>query len=436
MSDQLINPKNIIYPSDIKSLGFDSFANQDTIDQIKGMVLEFINTQSFDDCKEMYGILKEKLQNSSFPKQAFNIYEDLLKLLEMSQVRFLDISKQLDYFSNSFLILIKYNVNPQEFFEPSFSFSDGNEKRQAKEAFEKNNELIGNESLELGNEKKMSIIQNWLVDFRTIVDNNSKSLEGTYAIAYYTNQSKNYLLLDAGNKELLKKILEFYEWLRYRTSLRKESLANIVPPSERLNVESVTKPNITPAQFNPVAPRAYVTVPNSAPKPVPPKPKPTTLPSSLTVPKWVMPEEQVTPKPAMIDIPKITIPPPQPAQAVQAVKSLNFKTAGAAAPDTMLASKAKPLTDIKVLEDLRILEPRDLRQGPVAAQAESIKSKVYGLVKANSSRKSYAIVSFEMSPLFKAYVSSGTLLVSGQQGELNREEFEAVADLKRFLEQL
>ena len=96
------------------------------------------------------------------------------------------------------------------------------------------------------------------------------------------------------------------------------------------------------------------------------------------------------------------------------------------------------LNDIRMIDDLKKIEPGHLRQGGgPKAQVELIKNKMIGIIKAQKVLPYYVVLAFEQSPVYQAYLSLGNKRMSGGQSSvLSQEEFEALADLKRQIESL
>lgn len=485
MPDQVSTQKRIVfYPADIKSLSFDDLVNSDIILQIKGMVLEFINTQGFDESRETHSILKDKIHQfeTGLDKDIAGTYVDLLKLLEMSQNRFLSVSKQLGYYSDSILLLYKYDLDPQEFFEVSFLLSDnisGNDKALARSAFEKNTEIVGHQPLEVeGHEKKLSSnIQNWLADFRAITGKTNIEPIGGYAKAYYFNNSKNYSSLQPNDRELLKRILDFYEWLHKPSTIffpiesskedkfteQKNKFAIPQVPPQTMNVPA-PRPVVTPVQLKPVPP--------PAPKPVMPKvaqvpqhgqdldvlrkqmeqskvnfipqAKPVITPRPETNPVLDEIKREISEK----ELPayKEALPPP-----LIDSKEGGIPPTAVTRKDTQVKNSLASLNDIQTIEDLKKIDLSIFRQAPLLNQIQLIKEKIVYLSRVNNVIPYYAVNAFEQSPLFQVYLKVGSSAiqdtdadremalansVSKSGSDITIHEFERIADLREDIEHL
>jgi hypothetical protein len=155
------------------------------------------------------------------------------------------------------------------------------------------------------------------------------------------------------------------------------------------------------------------------PKPIAPKP----IIAKPIAPKPLPPVKPILPpKPIISPKPVIQQPKPQPVKPQSTPEEV--------------AALGKPLTEINNMDDLKRISVQHLRQGPVRSQLELIRSKILEIARDHKVLPFYAVVEFEQSPLFKAYLNSGSAIVSGQKAELTQEEFEAVADLKKKIENL
>ncbi|MGE5297808.1 MAG: hypothetical protein ACM3KM_01460 [Acidobacteriaceae bacterium] len=113
------------------------------------------------------------------------------------------------------------------------------------------------------------------------------------------------------------------------------------------------------------------------------------------------------------------------------------------------------LDDIVVTEDLRKIQLGHLRQGYLPEQVKIIKSKIAYLAGTNKVLPVQVSTVFQESPLFKLYLKMGRLLIEGNipdkratfnevaaklssagEDPLTIKEFEAVADLRKELEQM
>ncbi len=394
----------------------DQLSDPSVYDQVDYLVDFVTSTRSIGESFELLRKLEPIVSKSKLSPEFSNKYRDLILQLKFTTLPVLEPNEVSELHKKNLLFALKNDIDVKDrikrlILRYSGTTAEGGIKNNLVQAIDTNAESLGNVA-----------IAEILKQYKSTLKSNSA---GTLEVAQFMVENKTVQQLDEDSKKLLKEVLSVYNWVRFGSNTGN---VNIAPTPKTVIIPDFVKPVSKPS-FNP-APQRSVVIPEAMPVSKPISDKPKFQQSSLTVPKWVMPEEKVNPTPAVAAPINISKPVPRPP-----TKSLNLKNTGAV-PNAMLASQGKSVNEIKTLDDLRLLQARDIRQGTLNAQIELIKSKVYDLVRNNSSKKSYAIVSFEQSSLFKSYLSTGALLVSNQSGDLNKAEFEAVADLKRFFEQL
>lgn len=184
--------------------------------------------------------------------------------------------------------------------------------------------------------------------------------------------------------------------------------------------------------------------------------KPVAVPKPMPVPEAPKPVSVATKAPI---IPKTIIPPamkaPMPKPAISPIKPLDTRPMPKVAPTTAPTSGLKSLADIGSVEDLKKIQAAHLRQGKIIDQVNLIKSKIMTLAQVNRMLVFNVVSVFEQSPLYKSYVTIGANILmdadpdrtkafmaaadklkSQGQEALNFDEFEAMADLRKQLEQL
>lgn len=175
--------------------------------------------------------------------------------------------------------------------------------------------------------------------------------------------------------------------------------------------------------------------------------------------KEVMTKELPKPTPEPI-LPKTTFPKPMnpvapklPPFPKQFVNPIPAKMPNPPAPSRPLA--LANLTEMRTIEDLKKIDVGNLRQGMLTDQINIIYSKILAIAKSNRTIPYHIVAAFEQSPLYKTYLAIGAAMIQDQNpdrkaayehavaGSLSRnitaltlKEFEAMADLRRKLEQL
>src|SRR3989338_727661 len=204
---------------DLKSLTAAELNDDGEFGQIRGMAVEMVNTQSFDECRDAYAVLAQKFQDpnvSVYDARRAKEYQDVLTLLRIGQVRIENAASRAPFFKDSILMLISFGLDPRDVFDIGFIFSDflGEEdKTLVRRAFEENQEVLGREALIVEGQPSplRQTVANWLLEYRLIAS--KKGLENdSYAKAHYISMSKNYGKLTENDKVLLQKVLDFYIW--------------------------------------------------------------------------------------------------------------------------------------------------------------------------------------------------------------------------------
>src|SRR3989338_9168772 len=204
---------------DLKSLAAADLNDDEVLRQIRGMAIDSINTQSFDECRDAYAVLTQKFQEpgvSVYDARRAKEYQDVLTLLRIGQVRIENAASRAPFFKDSILMLMNFGLDPRDVFDIGFIFSDflgEDDKTLVRRAFEENQEVLGREALIVEGQPSplRQTVANWLLEYRLIAS--KKGLENdSYAKAHYISTSKNYGKLSENDKVLLQKVLDFYIW--------------------------------------------------------------------------------------------------------------------------------------------------------------------------------------------------------------------------------
>jgi hypothetical protein len=198
-------------------------------------------------------ILADKLLaiEGNLPKELSTKYLRLLKILKLLSLRTLDEKQQEVFFKEQILDTFKTDIiDAKEWVEKIFiSYFDGGDQNENLRALylksiEKNQEILGSDNRQLiinGEEKLVNpTIQNWLFDYNSS-SHVSKDLNrrGGYEQVNFVTGSLNARKLDKENRDLLLKIVQFYDWLKfdplqYDFRLPGQTVSN----EEYINIES------------------------------------------------------------------------------------------------------------------------------------------------------------------------------------------------------
>src|SRR3989338_3857875 len=282
---------------DLKSLAAADLNDDEVLRQIRGMAIDSINTQSFDECRDAYAVLTQKFQEpgvSVYDARRAKEYQDVLTLLRIGQVRIENAASRAPFFKDSILMLMNFGLDPRDVFDIGFIFSDflgEDDKTLVRRAFEENQEVLGREALIVEGQPSplRQTVANWLLEYRLIAS--KKGLENdSYAKAHYISTSKNYGKLSEDDKILLQKVLDFYIWTQKQsvisagviereqtpqgaTYLQKQKVAvPLAPKAVRGTTTAVPARKVLPAPPLPPAPPQRPAV--VSPRPVQPRPIP------------------------------------------------------------------------------------------------------------------------------------------------------------------
>ena len=246
-------------------------------------------------------------------------------------------------------------------------------------------------------------------------------------------------------------------------------------PAEPKIIQTV-KPPVIPAPVKPAAPpvskpavgitpeelKREVLTPE-LPKYVPAEPKIIQTVKPPMVQEQARPAVQVAPEPITPVAPAhAPIPPPAPKPAPIPKPNLSPKPvvppAPAARPNFSEASSVsglKSVDDVKYVDDLKKVRIVHLRQGNLSTQVSKIKSKIAYLAAVNHLFPQEVVSVFELSPLFRLYLTVGNAMMSNASSDrrsafeeainkiresgnedMTLPEFETMADLRKEIERM
>ncbi|MBX4205187.1 MAG: hypothetical protein KW788_03320 [Candidatus Doudnabacteria bacterium] len=133
-------------------------------------------------------------------------------------------------------------------------------------------------------------------------------------------------------------------------------------------------------------------------------------------------------------------------------KALQVPMAPKHYPQTVPTGGLASLMDIKTVDDFKKIQPDHLRQGELRSQIELLQAKLVSVAQANKLIPYYTVNAFEQSPLYKSYLAIGAALITDTNPDRSQafenavkkaagekitlREFEAIADLRKQIEQL
>jgi hypothetical protein len=198
-------------------------------EDIEVLVISILAGGSGDEAKECASILADKLSiiGEGLSKDLQKKYINLLKVLKLIALKSLSDLGQENFFAEQILDIFKIDfIDVKEqiglVFSSYFEASDIIENLRGLflKGLEKNQELLGqgNIKITISGEVRMvkPSLQNWLFDYNTSVHINKelKKRAGYEQINYATG-SLNVRTLDKENRDVLLKVIQLYDWLKF-----------------------------------------------------------------------------------------------------------------------------------------------------------------------------------------------------------------------------
>ncbi len=441
MFDEILTDKNIEKFSD-------KLGQNEIYSQVSFVVNFMTESYSAGECYRFLRNLEPLLNQSRLSPDLQKKYQELLAKLKFVALHMLEVQEVEDLFKGNLLYAFRNEMDLQKPVHMLLENSRDslNLKSNLAQAINSNQEMISGSS-----------VANWLKEYKSTIGDTAP---GTLELVKFITENKKSSQLDPDSKEILKNMLSFYDWLNYRAVDVTQALG-----IGRKQFSAPIKSDIPRQTFNTSAPNVSVPTPSKA---------------ELTAFEKRLAEVEKEPKveeknnneldalKKRIESAKVqrsvgTVPPPpkndqwqkelnrelltpELTGQVTAMKDIVKPTPVVAIPKPAIRPTSRiphvrpqgvPISDINSIEDLRKIDVRDLRRGgQVEGQIDVIKAKILALSRENNVMPFYAVAEFEQSPLYKSYLASGSAFVAGSKGELSLEEFEAVADLKKEIEQL
>lgn len=401
-------------------------------------------------------------------------YQQLLTQLRLSCITLLSDAELEDILKKQIHSAYGEGVDIKEkialFFVPYFVQEDHSKLGRIIRSLEENDEIAGKQSISLPDGKTATpTLANWIKDYKATITED----KGTLGLVSYLTKNANAKKLNSEDLGFLKYVFSLYDWLRFQASKTSfiEQTEEYIPAAKKVYepaVFSKRQPRVE-AETKLAAPSLAVDTKlthgtslnllksrlekkNSQPTKVP------TVSIKMT-PQEIEREVETPELPAhmtLVDLPvapKPSVVPPVKAQSLAAkVETISFapkpkpgsipfaKPLEMSEVKKSLAPRPSALSPINVVDDLKKLNLDYLRAGSLQSQIAHLKSQISHLAEANNILPYHVVLAYEESPLFKAYLSQGSNKLGGQvgggAGGLTKEEFEALADLRREIENL
>ncbi|HEV8601456.1 MAG TPA: hypothetical protein VGQ87_02550 [Patescibacteria group bacterium] len=217
--------------------------------------------------------------------------------------------------------------------------------------------------------------------------------------------------------------------------------AGITPEELKREVLTPELPKYIPAE-----PKIIQTVKSPVIQEQPKPAVPQVVPERIT-PVAVAPKPVAPPPPKATAVPRPNLPPKPVVPPAPAARP-NFSEASS-------VSGLKSVDDVKYVDDLKRIRIVHLRQGNLSVQVSKIKSKISYLAAVNHLFPQEVVSIFELSPLFRLYLTVGNAMMNNASSDrrsafeeainkiresgnedMTLSEFETIADLRKEIERM
>jgi len=256
-------------------------------------------------------LLKEKPDLSVNQPQLYQYCQDILIKLRFVALTTLPDQQVFDLIKGRFLDALKTGIDVYRILEINLCsrpvFARGEFKKGTRQALKENRQKIGSQSLTIKGKPtpQLPTLKNWLLDYDSETGNEKHSeLER----GQYSAQNPNVRKLEQIEKDLLRKVLKFYDDLKPTPVSQTEKWMKtardkgLIPPLEESELEAVSPtslPGIPPETLSPrpkaappltLRPLASQPAPSSPTQTTPPEPVPPPQPASPSSPEPIRPE--------------------------------------------------------------------------------------------------------------------------------------------------
>lgn len=225
----------------------------DHYQDVENMVISIDSAETADYSKEYAFLLADKLSRigDKIDPGLFEKYLKLLKVLRLGSLLAVNDTEKEKFFKESILDVFRLDfVNVKDKVDFVFRSYYGSREiiQNLRNIFltgiENNAEILGSEDIIVtisGSEKKLKpTLRNWLIDYNSTQHVNPEiKKRGGYEQVSYMTSSPNVRTLKKQNRELLLKIIQFYDWLKFDPLIYNFRLPNQPEWEERfVNIQS------------------------------------------------------------------------------------------------------------------------------------------------------------------------------------------------------
>ena len=317
---------------------------------------------------------------------------------------------------------------------------------------EESKETLGSAQLDTLSGKLEPLVGSWVLEYNRAFPSSQE--RGAFELVSFVTKNSNAQKLSSEEKNLLKKLLNFYDWLKFPKEYTDEEFAEL--PSEtqkklkyfQTHAKEIIDELVKARELRKAQPAEQISL--SAVNPVEIQ-KP-----SIDL-KEIQREINTEELPAHNEEKELA--PPE--QIIQKAPG-EIKPSVATRPNNTPTLQPKPvptprpsLDSLRALSDLALIDVKYVIGQDIANFAEKLRDKIMELAAASRVIPHAAVLEFEKSPLFNLYLDVGGELIGYQsdnrqkafeevtsklkgQGKpyLTLPQFEAIADLRKEIERL
>ncbi|MFA5021867.1 MAG: hypothetical protein WC508_02215 [Patescibacteria group bacterium] len=233
----------------IHTIKAEDLANLDVFTQINSAANEYINGFYVGESLELWLVLSQLLKGkilSDMPVELADKYKSILLKLAWTCISVLPQGEAEELFKSQLLLGLSLEIDlingVKGFTEYPYGEETGQEKKRklVLASLKDNEEQFGNRNLKIegvtGDFKPL--IKNWLKDYDQSTETEKR--KGRLSFLEYINTSKNVRQLDNSQKDILKQILEVYDFLRFTVTAPEVPLTGHQLPSQQIGISSAT----------------------------------------------------------------------------------------------------------------------------------------------------------------------------------------------------
>ncbi len=214
----------------IKKISISDLENNDTFKKIDELADEYHRYFYIGEAGELWLFLNKLISDADIEDSnsyIFKTYQPILDKLAWVYFGFLGKSDLKKLFENKLLLGVDLEINFINEIKILFMLNVAswiNLKNILIDSLKNNLEHLGENILTIGDKEETSIIKNWLIDYDEFID--IKKSGENIDLVNYLNTNDNVKKLNKQDRNILVKILEVYNYLRFGLSAQSEVKEN------------------------------------------------------------------------------------------------------------------------------------------------------------------------------------------------------------------